>query len=66
MKPFRDAIKAADPDAIVAIFFIDAGDTVPNPAWDQSIAAIPISIGMPSSTIITGPKQRPFQPVDGR
>src|SRR5271166_904693 len=34
MKPFRDAIKAADPNAIVAVFFIDAGDTSPNPAWN--------------------------------
>jgi uncharacterized protein (TIGR03437 family) len=38
MKPYRDAIKAADPSAVVAIFFIDAGDTTPKPAWDQSIA----------------------------
>src|ERR1039458_1192140 len=29
MKPYRDAIRAADPSAIVAIFFIDAGDTNP-------------------------------------
>src|SRR5208282_1612070 len=27
VKPYRDAIKAADPSAIVAIFFNDAGDT---------------------------------------
>jgi uncharacterized protein (TIGR03437 family) len=39
MKPYRDAIKAADPDAVVAIFFQDAGDTDANPPWDQSIAA---------------------------
>ncbi len=38
MQPYRDAIKAADPNAVVAIFFIDAGDTTPNPAWDASIA----------------------------
>ena len=38
MKPYRDAIKAADPNATVAIFFIDAGDTNPSPAWDRSIA----------------------------
>jgi uncharacterized protein (TIGR03437 family) len=38
MKPYHDAIKAADPSATVAIYFIDAGDTTPNPAWDQSIA----------------------------
>jgi uncharacterized protein (TIGR03437 family) len=37
MKPFRDAIKAADPNATVAIFFMDAGDTSSNPAWNQSI-----------------------------
>jgi len=38
MKPFRDAIKSADPNAVVAIFFDDAGDPDLNPAWDQSIA----------------------------
>ncbi len=37
MKPFRDAIKAADPSAVVAIFFDDAGNTSPNPPWDQSL-----------------------------
>jgi uncharacterized protein (TIGR03437 family) len=41
MKPYRDAIKAADPNAVVAIFFMDAGDTVDNPAWDQSILSYP-------------------------
>ncbi len=39
MKPFRDAIKAADPNATVAIFAMDAGDTNPNSAWDQAIAS---------------------------
>jgi uncharacterized protein (TIGR03437 family) len=39
MKPFRDAIKAADPSATVAIFAMDAGDTNSNPAWDQAIAS---------------------------
>ena len=39
MKPFRDAIKAADPSATVAIFAMDAGNTNPNPAWDQQIAS---------------------------
>jgi uncharacterized protein (TIGR03437 family) len=38
MKPFRDAIKAADPNAVVAIFFMDAGGTNPSPPWDRSIA----------------------------
>jgi hypothetical protein len=38
MKPYSDAIKAADPSAVVAIFYMDAGDTNPNPVWDQSIA----------------------------
>jgi uncharacterized protein (TIGR03437 family) len=42
MKPYRDAIKAADPSAVVAIFFIDAGDTSPNPAWNQSVLSYPI------------------------
>jgi uncharacterized protein (TIGR03437 family) len=37
MKPFRDAIKAADPNATVAIFAMDAGNTNPNPVWDQAI-----------------------------
>lgn len=39
VKPYRDAIKAADPNAVVAIFFIDAGDTTPNPPWNTSIAS---------------------------
>ena len=39
VKPFRDAIKAADPSAVVAIFYDDAGDTNGNPPWNQSIAA---------------------------
>lgn len=38
VKPYRDAIKAADPGAIVAIFFADAGNPNSNPPWDQSIA----------------------------
>jgi uncharacterized protein (TIGR03437 family) len=38
MKPYRDAIKAADPDAVVALFFMDAGDASSNPAWDRSLA----------------------------
>ena len=41
VKPFRDAIKAADPDALVAISFTDAGNTAPDPPWDRSIAAYP-------------------------
>jgi uncharacterized protein (TIGR03437 family) len=38
VEPYRDAIKAADPDAVVAVFFQDAGDTNANPPWDQAIA----------------------------
>jgi|SRR5208283_806622 len=41
VKPYRDAIKAADPSAVVAIFFMDAGDTASNPAWNQSILTYP-------------------------
>jgi uncharacterized protein (TIGR03437 family) len=41
VKPYRDAIKAADPDAVVAVFFEDAGDPNPNPAWNQSIVSYP-------------------------
>jgi hypothetical protein len=42
MKPYRDAIKAVDPNAIVAIFVRDPGNstTVLN-SWDQAIAAYP-------------------------
>ena len=39
VEPYRDAIKAADPDAVVAIFADDAGDPTPNPPWDQAIAS---------------------------
>ena len=41
MKPYRDAIKAADPSAVVAIFFIDAGDTETSPAWNASVLTYP-------------------------
>jgi len=41
VKPYRDAIKAADPTAIVAVFVQDAGDTTPNPPWDQALASYP-------------------------
>jgi len=42
MKPYRDAIKAADPNAIVAVFVRDAGSntSVQNP-WNSAIAAYP-------------------------
>lgn len=36
MKPFRDAIKTADSNAVVALFFSDAGHT--NAAWDNALA----------------------------
>jgi len=36
MKPYRDAIKAADPNAVVALFFSDPGR--PDPTWDTSLA----------------------------
>jgi hypothetical protein len=36
MKPYRDAIKAADSNAVVAIYFSDAGDTETN--WDTALA----------------------------
>ena len=36
MKPYRDAIKAADPNAVVALFFSDPGN--PDPKWDKSLA----------------------------
>jgi hypothetical protein len=36
MKPFRDAIKAADSNAVVAIYFNDAGYGEPN-TWDNDL-----------------------------
>jgi uncharacterized protein (TIGR03437 family) len=36
MKPFRDAIKAADPNAVVTLYFSEAGN--PNGAWDNALA----------------------------
>lgn len=40
MKPYRDAIKAADPNAVVAIFFMDAGDTSGS-GWNAALGAYP-------------------------
>lgn len=41
VKPYYDAIKAADPNAIVSIFFDDPGrTTVQNPAWNKSIEGV--------------------------
>jgi hypothetical protein len=42
MKPYRDAIKAADPNAVVSIFFADPSRfsiAKPSP-WDSSIASV--------------------------
>jgi len=40
MKPYRDAIKAVDPNAIVSIFVRDPGNAgSPQSAWDQAIAS---------------------------
>jgi uncharacterized protein (TIGR03437 family) len=37
MKPFRDAIKAADPNAVVSLYFSEAGNT--NKPWDNALAS---------------------------
>jgi hypothetical protein len=37
MKPYRDAIKAADPDAVVALYFSEAGH--PDTHWDNALAS---------------------------
>ena len=37
MKPFRDAIKGVDSQAVVALFFSDPGSQ--KPAWDSSVAS---------------------------
>jgi len=36
MKPYRDAIKAADPNAVVTLYFSEAGN--PDKAWDNALA----------------------------
>jgi hypothetical protein len=36
MKPYRDAIKAADPNAVVALYFSEAGH--PDTTWDNALA----------------------------
>jgi hypothetical protein len=36
MKPYRDAIKAADPNAVVTLYFSEAGH--PDKAWDNALA----------------------------
>ena len=42
MKPYRDAIKAADPSAVVSIFFSDPShSTIAKPsAWDTSVVSV--------------------------
>jgi len=40
MKPYRDAIKAADSNAVVAIYFNDAGYSEPN-TWDNDLKDYP-------------------------
>lgn len=39
MKPFSDAIKSVDPNAVVALFFSDAGS--PITSWDSKLGAYP-------------------------
>jgi hypothetical protein len=41
MKPYRDAIKAVDPNAIVAIFIRDPGNANPQNSRDSEVAAYP-------------------------
>jgi uncharacterized protein (TIGR03437 family) len=41
MKPYRDAIKAVDPNAMVAIFVRDPANSSPQNPWDQAIASYP-------------------------
>ena len=36
MKPYRDAIKAADPNAVVSLYFSEAGH--PDKTWDNALA----------------------------
>ncbi len=36
MKPYRDAIKAADPNAVVTLYFSEAG--TPDKVWDNALA----------------------------
>ena len=37
MKPYRDAIKEGDPNAVVALYFSEASNT--NPDWDNALAS---------------------------
>lgn len=41
VKPFRDAIKAADPNAVVAVFLNDPGHPNNPPGWNQAVAEYP-------------------------
>jgi uncharacterized protein (TIGR03437 family) len=41
MKPYRDAIKAVDPNAIVAVFVRDLGNAPAGNSWDAALAAYP-------------------------
>jgi uncharacterized protein (TIGR03437 family) len=41
MKPYRDAIKAVDPNAVVAVFVRDAGNSGGQSAWNAALTAYP-------------------------
>ncbi|SPF56820.1 exported hypothetical protein [Candidatus Sulfopaludibacter sp. SbA4] len=41
MKPYRDAIKAVDPNAMIAIFLRDPGSAGGQNAWNSAVAAYP-------------------------
>jgi uncharacterized protein (TIGR03437 family) len=41
MKSYRDAIKAVDPNAIIAVFARDPGNSATLNAWDTALAAYP-------------------------
>ena len=41
MKPYRDAIKAVDPNAVVAVFIRDPANSPVQNSWNQAVAAYP-------------------------
>jgi hypothetical protein len=68
MKPYRDAIKAADPNAIVSIFFADPSAfsvAKPSPVGSVDLPGNRQMVGRGDLSSVPGREHGRFQPMDG-